>query len=653
MDADYHCLEFPLLLAPPLRIPADSVSDESAHNKYYRFLVDCYYEYPATQRARVSDLQDAVLKQVHDIPEYRNRSDSDFVINIHECIRLPLPSAPTYNSKKEACEVIDVDWLSRNASPVISSRLPIANLKTDCLVAVLTIIASSRSLPLSIVQEVNASPGQIRREQIAAAAQKRDSPSTGATLSQRLKTQTAACIDAVHNGRPIELTGAPITIYHPAFANFLKYMEEPRVFTPEELDVAQDFITQAAAYHKHASRRHKLSPSMSAGVHQFVLELTPISNSTGTFTTDGAMFASRETPDGFCPLIGAHELRPEIGEGGCDPSAQAENVYVAYYSSDEARPIREQCCCPAVLIGSTGPNLQVSGAVFADQFIVQNLGDSVSVVPRLNRKGRSLLDDAGYRVAQLFYALRMCLRELDDYYADLIDSVTIPKSHPGAVGVMPGRPIRPFIRAARGLQPPPMVSPHFKTYKDQQGKAVVLTYKKRLEMEFPGKAVFVAEAKTETETVDVVVKFAPAYCQAAHELLASASPPQAPKLRHCKFVESVGTWVVVMDYVKGREVNGVLEDPAHIASLENAVTTLHAKGFVFGDLRKRNVFVVENTVVLIDFDWCGEEGTARYPSDIVLQKGVWHPAVGRGELLKKMHDRYHFHALTGRTLPPM
>ncbi|RPD53570.1 hypothetical protein L226DRAFT_464985, partial [Lentinus tigrinus ALCF2SS1-7] len=54
--------------------------------------------------------------------------------------------------------------------------------------------------------------------------------------------------------------------------------------------------------------------------------------------------------------------------------------------------------------------------------------------------------------------------------------------------------------------------------------------------------------------------------------------------------------------------------------------------------------------VLIDFDWCGEEGTTRYPSDILLEaEGLWHVGVQRGGLIEKVHDRYHFHALTGET----
>ena len=70
-------------------------------------------------------------------------------------------------------------------------------------------------------------------------------------------------------------------------------------------------------------------------------------------------------------------------------------------------------------------------------------------------------------------------------------------------------------------------------------------------------------------------------------------------------------WVVVMDYVRGAAVEGVLTNPAHIASLRSAITTLHEHGLVFGDLRRPNVLLMGDRVVLVDFDWCGKEGEAR------------------------------------------
>ena len=110
-------------------------------------------------------------------------------------------------------------------------------------------------------------------------------------------------------------------------------------------------------------------------------------------------------------------------------------------------------------------------------------------------------------------------------------------------------------------------------------------------------------------------------------------------------------WVVVMDYVSGPMVEGVLTNPAHIASLRSAITTLHEHGLVFGDLRKPNVLLVGDGVVLVDFDWCGKEGEARYPSDILMLDSLnWHGGVERGPLLAKEHDAHLFRCLTKQPL---
>ncbi|RPD53873.1 hypothetical protein L226DRAFT_617285 [Lentinus tigrinus ALCF2SS1-7] len=409
-------IEFPLFLALPSTSQSPTELELVLPPYKCRFLLHVCYERPTSKRAHISDLRDAAVAAADRM--YKNRPESDFSVVIYACEQLPSSVADL----KCGMEIprFDSTWVMDNAE-LLGPRRPLDTVKEARLLGIL---------------KVNESVGKINREQIAIAAQRRDSPSTRATLPQRLKNQTVTRIDAVHDGRPIELTGPSITIYHPVFAKFLKYMAEPQEFTSEELDTAHSFVTKAVAYFAdEPTRRLKLKDSMGDGVHRQVLELTKIPNSTGRFTSDGAMFASptATTPDDFCPIIALHELKNEIGEGGCDPIAEAENMYVAYYSSNEARSIRQMTPCPAFIIGSAGPNIQISGG---DQFIAQPLGDSISAVPRPNLAGRSLLDDAYHRVARLFRALRVCLRDLDDYYTALAQSMTVPP-RPGEVGHEP------------------------------------------------------------------------------------------------------------------------------------------------------------------------------------------------------------------------
>lgn len=299
-------------------------------------------------------------------------------------------------------------------------------------------------------------------------------------------------------------------------------------------------------------------------------------------------------------------------------------------------------------MGMAGPNIIVSGAVFADKIIAQTLTDYISVIPRLNRNKRSPFDDAGYRIAHLFRALKECISDLDTYYSQLVQTMTPPPVTP-ATGTFTGRPrARVSAGASQTLVSPSFVGPHFTTYHDNDDEEVVLTFQARLQPYIPMKAVFVAEAKTSSGTEKVVVKFAYTYNREAHELLANEEPSQAPRLRYCKFEPSVGMWVVVMDYVEGLGlgVDDVLEETVHIESLRVALEKLHSRGLVFGDLRPPNVLIVGDKVVLIDFDWCGEAGKTRYPSDIMLAKETWHPGVQRGGLIEQAHDEYHFRKLT-------
>ncbi|KAI0324204.1 hypothetical protein GY45DRAFT_1439215 [Cubamyces sp. BRFM 1775] len=69
------------------------------------------------------------------------------------------------------------------------------------------------------------------------------------------------------------------------------------------------------------------------------------------------------------------------------------------------------------------------------------------------------------------------------------------------------------------------------------------------------------------------------------------------------------------------------------------------QGFALGDLREPSVFTVWDTIKLIDSDWAGKEGEARYSSTIYLDREEidWHhPGVRRGGLVKKAHDEHFF-----------
>ncbi|PCH32989.1 hypothetical protein WOLCODRAFT_159755 [Wolfiporia cocos MD-104 SS10] len=624
MSGEFRSFDVPVLLAT-----ADK----------YQYLTNVFYEHLLSEPAHVSDLMGAAIDAIREsVPHLRIHRDSEMIVEIFELLESLGPVHGTAQAMKKQFEVVDDAYMEENARFFSRIRSMNSLTKPENVIAVLS------------VDELNA---QIRREKIAAAARSRQSPSTCATAEQRFDSQKSTCLDALYNYRPLHLIPPPITIYHPVFNKFLQMMVDPQDFTHDELDLAQTFVTQAASYYIFETDRANEISAMSSAVHPRILAAATLSYISGELRPDGVVFSAKLLY-GFRTVAAITQVKAEIGEGSCDPIAQAECAYVAIYSSDEALPVREVCCCPAFLIGIAGPNIIVSGAVFADTLIAQPLTDYISIVPRPAHNHRSPLDDAGYRVARLFRALRECIKDLDEYYAKLVQAIS-PRA-PLLAGLLPAR-VAPASGGVRALRVPAMTGPNFTTYCDGAGKAVVLEYRERLVPHISMKTVFVAEAKSESETAKVVVKFAYAYTREAHELLAKASPPQAsppqaPKLRYCAYEPSVGMQVVVMDFVEGREVDGALTQPAHIQSLRGAIMTLHQGGFVFGDLRAQNVLRVGDGIVLVGFDWCGKEGEARYPSDILVDEQTlgWHRGVKRGGLIEKEHDAHLFRALTHQNL---
>lgn len=48
---------------------------------------------------------------------------------------------------------------------------------------------------------------------------------------------------------------------------------------------------------------------------------------------------------------------------------------------------------------------------------------------------------------------------------------------------------------------------------------------------------------------------------------------------------------------------------------------LHSLGYVRGDLCPQNILALpDNSIRIVDFDWCGPVGEAKYPADINLSK---------------------------------
>ena len=140
----------------------------------------------------------------------------------------------------------------------------------------------------------------------------------------------------------------------------------------------------------------------------------------------------------------------------------------------------------------------------------------------------------------------------------------------------------------------------------------------------------------------IVIKFVERYNVVAHRHLASCG--LAPNLRYSSTEDEKaslygGRYMIVMDYVDLEPCIGPLTQPQY-ERVEQAIKILHSEKMVFGDLRPQNILIGNDTVMLIDFGWCGKEGKDHYPVELSSDEELWHADVGPDCVMTKDHDIY-------------
>ncbi len=264
----------------------------------------------------------------------------------------------------------------------------------------------------------------------------------------------------------------------------------------------------------------------------------------------------------------------------------------------------------------------ISGAVFTDRFVSQPFMEYVFL------GGTPYLNDRIYDIAKILRVLKPCLLDLRRFYVELF----------------PPKPSSPSM-------PQPIISsvfPHFRNF-EAKGEHFEINYLARLAPGHSEKAVFKASIQHAGQEYKVVVKFTPTYSAAAHEIAYGESC--APKLWFCEKVATVGgLFVVVMDFVEGRTLHSKSTvSQKVIGKLRKTLAALHRQNHVYGDLRGPNVVVFveangDEFVMLLDFDWGGEEGVVVYPADINMEIG-WHAEVCPGGPIRREHDEFMLQCL--------
>jgi serine/threonine protein kinase len=279
--------------------------------------------------------------------------------------------------------------------------------------------------------------------------------------------------------------------------------------------------------------------------------------------------------------------------------------------------IRNGSCCPSIIISLAGPWLHISGAIFADVFIVQTL------FGYLYLGGNPYYGSQIKYVAKAFEAVAQAVRSLRVYYRDL--------------------PVRSELK-------PCLPSPSFSQDEPLSGS---LVFKSRIF--FQDKAdnrrpLF----RATLNNIPVIVKFCETYGEAAHRRLAAEG--LAPSIHYCSRITG-GAIMVVMDEVAGRSADQEFKDNdiplSVLKDIKHALEVLHREGFVFGDVRRPNVMVTKSLDghgnegwhgKLVDFDWAGKVNEATYP--IMLNDSIrWARGVEGGAVILPEHDDYMINQL--------
>ena len=247
------------------------------------------------------------------------------------------------------------------------------------------------------------------------------------------------------------------------------------------------------------------------------------------------------------------EVKNEIGMGG--GAVHVQNAAYAAAHAFQARKVRGRSVCQTLLIELAGPNMSLSGAVYTDMALCDQLSPMVSLLWQPHSR---LMVQA----AKCFAAIRKAIPSLRTFY-EALDQQALEQQGP-----------------KRQLEFPyktSFVGPH--------GSAQHLLYHEML-----SRTCFKATLNSQEGLV--LVKFCKSYSKDAHICLSSHG--YAPNLIAIESLTD-GWLMVVMECVTGCFWDEALKKP--VATLKAAVTLLHQAGFVHGDLRSNNIFVLADSVL--------------------------------------------------------
>ncbi|KAJ2912741.1 hypothetical protein MD484_g7677, partial [Candolleomyces efflorescens] len=438
----------------------------------------------------------------------------------------------------------------------------------------------------------------------------------------------ASHIKALFGAEQIYRNQVPVALFSPALAKLQQRLEENDAkLDSHDVTRAHEYIGKAINFYTaEEDRENAIRTAIEGVLSAKDNEPTSLESQWGERLAwaDGIKPSKCWFANGF--LSEVLELKNVPGVSG-DPILHCIVDLSKIIPSSRYNGVRGACNFPVVLIGIAGSRLQISIAAYVGAIFVSDL-----VTVDLSRGFHGSVTTT--RLARIFQALSLCHQELKEYYAGIQPS---PRSDSSW--------LYPHPITANGV-PLPLVK--YDKYLGLDG----LSTETVPDLGERSTAVYTG---TLEKGERVLIKFTHRYNKVAHTLLADAG--LAPQLH---FVNPIvgNLLMIVMDYIpEAKPVWKLLDEgaslpPIILDKVESAVSLLHDRNIVFGDLRDGNILyyrddVGEDRVILVDFDWAGVDNVDRYSATLNVHGG-WAGDVCPYGVMKKKHDLWQIARL--RTL---
>ncbi|GJJ11044.1 hypothetical protein Clacol_005275 [Clathrus columnatus] len=438
--------------------------------------------------------------------------------------------------------------------------------------------------PRSVDNEIHAFRGTKRK--LDALVEHPPSSFAKPDLFQVLTANTVQC------NRPFEYDILPIALLQQEFVDFRNdCTQEPSAMA---IQLLEDLTVAACKwYEREEHRRDAIKDA--------------ISNTTNLSVSPGVIKGTTRTTDGSSePVIIPAIIRKCKNNDGC-----ALFQAIGYYTNfvHERLDLEEYTRFPSILMTDIGPQIGFYGCILSGgKVIVEPL------TPVYDLTVHWMDDEARHKIAATLDAVLKTVARLDRYYLSV-------KSTPTKIQTE---------------------YPFWTAFVNSTGSRTHFTYIGRVS----GKLIFNVVSETND---NLIVKFTRQYSETVHRFLAN--------LKHAPLLLAVndvgGGWkMVVMEYSQYTRLDSSalrLNDESRRTikqQVQEIVKKLHAQELVHGDIRQVNILVDKKTldnpknilIHLVDFDWAGQAGIAKYPLRINT-RSIRRPSdVAGGTLITKSHD---------------